>query len=304
MNYLDNFLQYLSQQRRFSAHTVKAYQSDLEQFMAFADLQDQADLLEVEHPLIRGWVVEMMKAQQERSSIKRKLSSLRSFYKFSQKQGWQDRNPAALVQSPKEQKKVLHVLSEEEMKTLLLHMERPLAEQTEAEQQAGIIMEFFYSTGCRLSELIDLQWQQILWEESAVLFLGKGKKERRVPLLPQMLKRLREYWHLQQQSRDAGPKQLVFVSAKEKKLSPKFVYNLVKSYLSSVSGIEKRSPHMLRHSFATHLLNRGADLNSIKELLGHSSLAATQIYTHNSMEQVKQMYNQAHPRGDKNSDGL
>lgn len=297
MEHITDFLKYLEHQKRFSYHTVISYANDLQQFFAFSHINCNDDIMEVNHQMVRGWVVHLME-HHARTSVKRKVSSLRSFYKYLMQQGEMSTNPATLVKLPKHQKKNLALLSEEQMAQIL----NQLWKDVRNEDYSGVlILEFFYNTGCRLSELINLRVGDINKEEKQVKIWGKGKKERRVPITDALIHKMEHYLNLEARQRPLNKDSALFVTPKQKKLYPKFVYNVVNHYLSYVSGIEKRSPHVLRHSFATHLLNRGAELNSIKELLGHSSLAATQVYTHNSMEQVKLMYNQAHPRGNKNS---
>ena len=297
MEYISNFLGYLQNQKRFSPHTVISYGNDIKQFFAFSQINQNEAILEVNHQMVRTWVVRLMD-EFTRTSVKRKVSSLRSFYKYLMQQGVISSNPAAMVKLPKEQKRNLSLLSEKQMADVLSRLWSGVGDE---EFSKVLILEFFYNTGCRLSELIELTVADINFEEQQVKILGKGKKERRVPLTEGLLQKIKNYLHLEARKRPLNQDSCLFVTSKQKKLYPKFVYNLINHYLSVVSGIEKRSPHVLRHSFATHLLNRGAELNSIKELLGHSSLAATQVYTHNSMEQVKLMYNQSHPRGNKNS---
>lgn len=297
MQYLSEFSQYLEHQKRFSRHTVISYAHDLKQFFAFLQIDSDASILEVNHQMVRSWVLLLMD-NHERTSVKRKVSSIRSFYKYLMQQGVLKSNPAALVKLPKEQKKNLSIITEAQLSELL---NRLWSQAKEADYMGVLILEFFYNTGCRLSELIELKVKDINFAEKQVRVWGKGRKERFVPLTDGLLQKLEYHFKEEAQNRLLKRDSPLFVTGKQKKLYPKFVYNLVNNYLSSVSGIEKRSPHVLRHSFATHLLNRGAELNSIKELLGHSSLAATQVYTHNSMEQVKLMYNQAHPRSDKKS---
>lgn len=295
--YLTEFLQYLAQQKRYSVHTVTAYENDLSSFLSSADLNDDPAILEANHHLVRNWVVEMMSEGMERTSVRRKLSSVRSFYKWLMQRGLVSKNPASQVVPPKQEKKLPQVLSPDEVERLLA-IPQSLADEDEWAYTGAIILEFFYGTGCRLSELINLNFGDLDLENGSVSITGKGNKQRHVPLTRQLQARLSEYKTRVSKHRCADRTAPVFITKSGKKLYPKLVYNLVNHYISLVSGIEKKSPHVLRHSFATHMLNQGAELNSIKELLGHSSLAATQVYTHNSIDQLKQMYNQAHPRGD------
>ena len=204
-------------------------------------------------------------------------------------------NPMLKVVAPKQSKKLLRVVTEEEASVLLDEFPFP---DDERGRQEKMILSMFYNTGMRLSELIGLKFSDVRTSNHYIRVLGKRNKERFIPTSGDFERELEEYVAKESVIRQLEPGSPFFVTGKGKKLYPKLVYNLVNKYISLVSGIENKSPHMLRHSFATHMLNRGADLNSIKELLGHSSLSATQIYTHNSVDQLKQLYNKAHPRGD------
>lgn len=295
---ISQFIDYLRFQKRYSEHTLKAYHTDLSEFQHFILLQFElsGQWGEVTHHMIREWVIELMEHNISPRSVSRKLSSLKSFFKYLMKEGVVLSNPATKVQSPKQKKKLLRVASEDDIGSLLDH--DPFPRDRWGRTQRAILYTF-YHTGIRLSELIGLRVSDCDFNQGKITVTGKRNKQRSVPMTPTLKKVLEE--HIQQNEPTGGNAQsdFLFTTESGNKLYPKLVYNVINTYLGLVSGLEKKSPHVLRHSFATHMLNRGADLNSIKELLGHSSLAATQIYTHNTIDQLKHLYNQAHPRGDE-----
>ena len=302
MSYTQAFLDYLKFQKRFSEHTIKAYENDLNAFEDFMlDEFEESDLTQVHHSMVRSWILKLVELEMARTTIKRKLSSIRSFYKYLLRSGKVKLNVAAQVVVPKPPRKLLRLVPEEDMLALL---SLEVDEDDYWLYSQSLILDLFYQCGLRLSELIDLRIEDLRLDASYIKVKGKGSKEREIPIGESLLRRLKFYLERHRSgladSQSAGS---LFLSPRGKKLYPKLVYNSVNAYLSMVSGVEQKSPHTLRHSFASHLLNRGADLNSVKELLGHSSLAATQVYTHNSIDRLKSMYNQAHPRATK-SDGL
>lgn len=302
MSYIQAFLDYLKFQKRFSEHTITAYANDLESFADYVlEEFEETDLSRVHHSMLRSWVVSLVEHSMARSSIKRKVSAVRSFYKFLLREGAVKHNIAAQVVVPKPPRKLLRVVPEEDMIALLA---LEVDEKDPWLYAQSLILDLFYQCGLRLSELIDLRLGDLRLDSAYLKVRGKGSKEREIPLSDPLIKRLKFYLahHRATEASTSGEESL-FLSPRGKKLYPKLVYNSVNAYLSLVSGVEQKSPHTLRHSFASHLLNRGADLNSVKELLGHSSLAATQVYTHNSIDRLKSLYNQAHPRA-TNSDGL
>ena len=291
----DLFLAYLQFEKRFSSHTIKAYQTDLAQFSAF--LQETYEIKQastIDHQHIRAWIVQLLEKQLTPRSINRKLSTLKSFFQFLMKKGKLEKDPMLKVIAPKVGKRLPAFVEEAPLQHLL---EDVSFGNDFIGMRDYLIMDLFYQTGIRRSELIQLQISDIDFEGQVIKVLGKGNKERLIPINRDIRLQIETYLALR---KTTFPNILelgqLFLTKKGKPLYPKLVYNLVKKYLSIVTTQEARSPHILRHSFATHLSNNGADLNAIKELLGHSSLAATQVYTHNSIERLKQIYQQAHPK--------
>ena len=288
------FIQYISEQKKYSAHTQTAYAQDLLQFEDFISQKYELTFEAVQHIHAREYIVYLMEEGIGASSIGRKLSTLRSFYKYLQRQGVVQRNPMLLVKAPKVAKKLPVFVDEQKMDDLL--DSAVVFDNSFPSVRDKMMMELFFGTGIRLSELISLKVADISFYEHTVRVLGKGNKERIVPVTPQLSAQLKAYLELKQQQEFDSATASLFVTDKGDPLYAKYVYNKVKRYLALVSTQKKRSPHVLRHSYATSLLNRGADLNAIKELLGHASLAATQVYTHNSIERLKSIYKQAHPK--------
>lgn len=294
------FLQYLAYERRFSTHTVQAYQTDLEQFASFLDetygiRNDE----QVGHPHIRSWVVHLLQAGRTPRTINRKLSCLQSYFRFLQKRGHLDRNPMLKVLAPKTGKRLPVYVREDAMDRLL----RP---EWFADDFSGLrdrlALELLYGAGLRRAELIGLRAGDLDLRAMRLRVLGKGNKERLLPLLPALRPLVEAYLAARDGEFGEGGVPELLLTGKGRPLYPKFVYNLVRKYLGQVTSLEKRSPHVLRHSFATHLAEHGADLNAIKELLGHASLAATQVYTHNSVERLKAVYERAHPKARRKED--
>ncbi len=290
----NTFFQYLEHERRFSPNTLLAYERDLKQFFSYLKEQyDTDDVNKIKHFHIRSWMVELMKRKVVNKSINRKLSCLRSYFKFEQKKGLTT-NPMKKIVAPKTGKKLpIYVLEDA--------MEKVLDPDNYTKDFKGerdrMIMELLYGLGIRRSELIGLKESSIDFNQSAIKVLGKGNKERIIPFSANLGKMLVHYLEIREI--EFGTKLgNLFLTEKAKPLYPKFLYNVVSKYLSLVPTLEQKSPHVMRHSFATHLANKGADLNAIKELLGHSSLAATQVYTHNSIEQLIHVYQNAHPKGE------
>ena len=291
----DLFLAYIQYEKRFSTHTCKAYQADLGQFQTFLlHTYDLKEAAVVDHQHIRAWIVELMQNGLTARSINRKLSTLKSFFQFLMKKGKLTKDPMSKVIAPKIGKRLPAFVEEQQLDYLLEDI--PFGDDFVGKRDR-LIMELLYQTGMRRSELINLQISDIDFQGQAIKVLGKGNKERLIPINSSVRKQIESYLACRKTTfPDILELGQLLLTAKGKPLYPKMVYNLVKKYLSLVTTQEQRSPHVLRHSFATHLSNNGADLNAIKELLGHSSLAATQVYTHNSIERLKQIYQQAHPK--------
>lgn len=291
------FIDYLKYEKHFSSHTILAYQKDLEQFNAF--IKNQFELTQpdkITHQHIRTWLVDLMNDNLEARSVARKLSSLRSYYKFLLKEEVVFTNPLAKVTAPKVAKKLPSFVEESNMNKLFDGTQNHDAffSDTFEGKRDRLILLLFYTCGIRLSELIGLKTIDFNTYQQTIKVLGKRNKERIIPITKELNNELAEYIKLKE---EVGLKnEILFVLSSNNKLYPKLVYNTVKRFLTMVTTIDKKSPHVLRHTFATHLLNKGADLNAIKELLGHASLAATQVYTHNSIERLKNIHKTRHPR--------
>jgi integrase/recombinase XerC len=294
MNHKESFLQYLQIEKRYSPHTVRSYMNDLDQFFLFLTSQGQpADPVSVTSHDIRAWVVSMLDSSYSAVSVHRKISCLRVFYRYLRKEGVMKHDPLEKVSLPK-RKKTLPVFVEE------VAINDLLDRYSFGDSFAGIrnrtIIEMLYLTGMRRAELIGLRSADVDLAEGSLKVTGKRNKQRIIPVVKSFTERLKEYIQLRDSEVEGKGGEWFFVTDSGNKLYDKYVYNVVNRYLSMVTTIEKKSPHILRHTFATHMLNHGADLNSIKELLGHANLSATQIYTHNTFEKLKNIYKQAHPR--------
>lgn len=300
MNPIISFLDYLKYEKRSSEHTIKAYQSDLIHFFHFLvehelfDLE-HIDIKKIESDHIREWIFSLIEEEHNSAkSINRKISSLKAFYKFYKKRGIISEDPLQSISSQKVSKRVPQFVELEDMNKLF--SSELFGDHFEGWRDKAII-ELFYATGMRLSELINLTKEDVDLYSQTVKVLGKRDKERVIPFGNQAKATLEKYFSLfEQKYGEMSQKSCIFVTLKNNKLNPKSVYRIVRRYLDMITTIDKRSPHIIRHTFATHLLNKGADINAIKEILGHSSLAATQIYTHNTIEKLKSIYQQAHPR--------
>jgi len=294
--HLTQFLKYLEVEKRASKHTCISYRNDITQYYKFLlGIYELEKLLESNALHIRSWMSQLVSVKVSTRSINRKLSALRSFYNYHLRQGNIKSNPTLRIMTPKTAKKLPSIVQE---KNLLNLADQESTGTSYACLRDALIMELLYSTGMRRSELINLRIQDVDKANRYLKVLGKGNKERLIPFSDSLMKKLNLYLEVRQEiaeELDLTIKNLFFTS-KGKALYPKYVYNLVKARLGAISTAEKRSPHILRHSFATHLMNNGADLNAVKELLGHASLAATQVYTHNSIEKLKDIYKKSHPK--------
>lgn len=292
--YKSLFLKYLQFEKRFSENTIKSYENDLNQFSDFIEMKfKETELHLINEKVVRAWVVNLMEKDFSTLSINRKISTLKTFFKFLLREGHVKINPMDKVITPKNSKKLPAFVEEKQISNLL-------DDYSFGNDFKGVrnktIVEMFYNTGMRLSELINLRNIDLEIKNSTLKVLGKRNKERILPLHPSFINSLNFYIESRDKEFIKLEHDYFFVTDKGNKLYEKFVYRIVNRYLNMVTTIEKKSPHILRHTFATHLLNRGADLNAIKELLGHANLAATQVYTHNTFEKLKTIYKQAHPR--------
>ena len=287
------FLDYLAFEKRYSPHTITSYQTDLVSFFDYLVTDfGELPLPQLTHSIVRSWLASLKDQGLSAKSINRKISTLKSFFKFQIKAGVITQTPMAKVVAPKNEKRLPNFVAEKDIKKLF---EETIFPDTFEGQTDRLLLLLFYQTGMRLSEAIGLKSGSVSFSNNTLKVLGKGNKERILPLNPALKKELQLYLQ-KKRAEGFGEAETLFVSAKGKPLSPRLVYASVKKYLDGVTSIEKRSPHVLRHTFATHLTNNGADLNAVKELLGHSSLAATQVYTHNTIEKLKHIYKNAHPK--------
>ncbi len=294
-HFITAFLEYLFLEKSYSKHTVTAYKTDLIAFKDFCVVSyNQENLTEIKYGQVRSWVVSLVAADISNNTINRKVSSLKSFYKFLQKTSQIESNPLSKHKALKVAKKVQVPFTSREINAVLENMD---GDQGFDLCRNKLVVELLYSTGMRRAELINIKEVDVDIENQTIKVLGKRNKERYVPILSSVVGTIKEYQVLKVAI--AGNSGFFLITSKGNKLYETLVYRIINSYFSQISSKVKKSPHILRHSFATHLLNEGADLNSVKELLGHSSLASTQVYTHNSLDAIKKVYKQAHPRSNK-----
>ena len=295
MNLITSFLEYLSLEKKYSVHAIKAYKRDLISFQNFCiESYQQEKISHIHYSQIRSWIVDLVENKVSNRSVNRKISSLKSFYKYLQKIKIIQNNPLSSHKALKTSKKIQVPFSIKEVNEVLSNI---VIEDSFETSRNKLIVALFYSTGMRRTELIQLKMNSINFSEKQLKVIGKRNKERLLPLLPSVLKSMHNY--IKQRDLIDSSEDYLFLTSKGNKLYETLVYRIINNYFSNVSSKLKKSPHILRHSFASHMLNEGADLNSVKELLGHSSLASTQVYTHNSLEQLKKVYKQAHPRSTK-----
>lgn len=294
---LTKFQEYLLYEKKYSVLTVRAYIDDIQEFETFLNQTDcETNLLEISYTYIRSWIVALADKKISNRSINRKIASLKAFYKFLLKIKQIKNSPLQQHQALKTEKKLQIPFSEAETQTIQHTFEEAT---TFEELRNQVIIELFYTTGIRRAELINLELININFENNSIKVVGKRNKERIIPLLNTTGKTIKSYLIERQKLEIIEDKKLLILSQKGKKMSESFVYRLINTYFSTVSKKTKKSPHVLRHTFATHLLNNGANLSAVKELLGHSSLASTQVYTHSSLAELKKTYQNAHPRAQK-----
>ena len=291
---MDTFFKYIEFEKRYSKHTIVSYKTDLLQYQGFLKLKyEEENLNKASHLMIRDWIVELMEHGIGAKSINRKIACLKSFYKHQLKQGFIELNPTLKIIAPKISKKLPEYVEE---KAIIELLDNFTFDKTFEGFRDKVIIEFLYSTGIRLSELIGISEADVSITGNTVRVLGKGNKERIVPLNKNLILTISEYLGCKKNNLNCNFTDSFLVTNKCKAVYPALVYRTVKKYLNEITTIDKKSPHVLRHTFATHLLNKGADLTAVKELLGHSSLAATQVYTHNTIDKIKKAFDQAHPR--------
>nr|WP_199076375.1 tyrosine-type recombinase/integrase [Pedobacter sp. ASV19] len=291
---IETFLSYLQHEKRYSLHTIESYKVDLTQFNAYLLETFEMEMLEVQPIQVRNYIVHLMEQGISANSVGRKMSALRSFYKYHQRQGTITSNPVTHVKAPKVAKHLPVFIDDQKLDILLDSGE--FFDNTFPSIRDKMIIEVLFGTGMRLAELLSLKDQDVDFYGETVKVLGKGGKQRIIPMARPLVQQLKEYISLKSLQNFDNKTESLFVTDKGAGANRNFIYKTVKSYLTFISTQDKKSPHVLRHSYATSLLNRGADLNAIKELLGHASLAATQVYTHNSIERLKTIYKQAHPK--------
>ena len=288
------FIAYLKFEKRYSAHTIRSYKDDLEAFAVFVrDEFGGLALRAISPAVVRSWLAALKDGRLSSRSINRNISTLRSFYKYQIGKGGVEQSPMGAILSPKMSKRLPVYIERKDMAILFDEVRFPDDWEGWTDR---LLLVILYYTGMRLSELIGLKESQVDGGNRSIKVLGKGNKERVIPVNEVLIAAIKEYSDKKRVELAAPDTEVLLVGRKGKKLYPKYVYRAVRAYLAQVTTIEQKSPHVLRHTFATHLMNAGAELNSVKELLGHASLAATQVYTHNTIEKLKDVYKKAHPK--------
>ena len=288
----NGFSNYIANEKRYSVHTLRAYESDLQQFFDFAQSADENfNPLTADHKVIREWIVFLMENGDKPRSVNRKITTLHTYYKYLMREGLIKDVPTRKIIKPKSEKNLPYFVDNKAMQELFDYFQ--FQDDFEGYRDRTILLAF-YCTGIRLSELCGLKLSDIDFYNSQLKVLGKRNKERIIPFGIELQASLKTY--IKERGKIAGDNEFLFVTSKGEPVYSKLVYRLVNKYLGEVTTLDKKSPHVLRHTFATHMLNNGAEITAIKELLGHANLAATQIYTHTTFEKLKEIYNQAHPR--------
>ena len=296
-SYISGFLDYLKDIKKNSSHTVISYENDLLAFASFCSVQYEIeDIARINHLMIRSWIMEMKSNGISNSSINRKISALKSFYKYLRRNEIVVKNPMVKIQSLKKSKRLPSYVPKKKMEHL---QEETLLVDSFSAIRDDLIISIFYITGIRRNELINLKISDINKSRLEIKVTGKGNKERLCPISKELLKQIEYYLLLRQEEFGDLDHPYLLVTQRGKQCYPKMIYNIVSRALKRINASEKTSPHVLRHTFATHLSASGAELNAIKELLGHASLAATQVYTHNTIDRLKKEYSKAHPKGEK-----
>lgn len=289
----NTFLKYLKYEKRYSSHTLISYKNDLYQLTQFLDAHyPETSIHQANHAILRDWIIALSESGLNENSINRKLVTLRSFYKFLLREGTIDKNPVTKLSNLKTRKSLPHFIRENDMNLILDHH---LFEENFFGLRDHLILEILYGTGIRLNELIELKEGKIDFVDNTIKVLGKRNKERIIPITKNLQNLIENYISQKKEEFKSNVSDYLIVSNKGEKSYPMMINRIVKKYLQGIS-IDKKSPHILRHTYATHLLEKGADLNAVKDLLGHQSLAATQVYTHNSLGKLKKVFDQAHPK--------
>lgn len=293
-NCVEIFIDHIQKEKRYSSHTVIAYKADIEQFRGYLHKQyEQDDLLHIQSAMVRSWLADMMGMGMSKASLNRKISALKSFYKYLLRQGYVQVNPMEKVMLVKRDRSLPEFVNEHDLSELF---DRIGFDSGFKGLRDKLVLTFFYTTGMRLSELTGLMHQDIDTSNNTIRLTGKGNKQRIVPLMDEARQVYLAYCHEKQVLFGEGHTGAVFVTDKGMQVYPRFIYRRVVHHLGRVTTRKKKSPHVLRHTFATHMLEHGADLNAIKDILGHASLSATQVYTHNTIAKIKSIYKQAHPK--------
>ena len=292
---VDSFLKYLQFEKRYSSQTVISYATDLNQFTSFIESNYPDHTIDsVEYGIVRAWIIQLADIKLDASSINRKIACLRSYYKYLLRQELITKDPMTKIRVLKTRKRLPHFVQENDIGELLDNNKDFSADHEG--QRARLILELFYGTGMRRSELISLKESDINFYDHTLKVLGKRNKERIIPFSANIVSIIEDYREVRNREVEKKDHDYLIVTDSGEALYPVLVNRIVKKHLKKYTSVEKTSPHVLRHSYATHILNKGAEINAVKDLLGHSSLAATQVYTHNSMEKLKKVFEQAHPK--------